>query len=100
MLFLGFCTRRIDAEIPDVGVDFFADHFYERVFAGFEALVYSVAEDAARGRPGLEVEVLGVVGLIACDVDADVLHQPVAAFDLQAKKPEAWLALIGWAHEE
>ncbi len=35
MLLLGFCPRRVDAEIPDVGVDFFADHFNERVFAWF-----------------------------------------------------------------
>jgi len=34
-LFLGFCTGRIDAEIPDVGVDVFAGHFYEGVFARF-----------------------------------------------------------------
>src|ERR1700719_3711647 len=34
-LFLGFCAGRIDAEIPDVRVDLFADHFNEGVFARF-----------------------------------------------------------------
>src|ERR1700730_19421385 len=100
MLFLGFCTGRIDAEIPDVGVDVFAGHFYEGVFARFEALVYGVAEDAARGSPRLEVDVVGFVGLLAGDSDADVLDHTVAAFDLDAKEPEARLAVIGWRHEE
>jgi len=32
----GFYTWRIDAEIPDVGVDAFTGHFDKRVFAWFE----------------------------------------------------------------
>ena len=75
-------------------------HFDEGVFAGFEALVDGVAEDAARRSPGLKIDVRRLVGLFARHVDTDVVEHPVAVFDLRAKEPEARLALIGGAHEE
>ena len=45
-LLFGFCSRQVDAEIPDIAVDAFVGHFDEGVFAGLEALVNGVAEDA------------------------------------------------------
>ena len=70
------------------------------VLIGAQALVDGVAKDAAGGSPRLKVDVIGVVGLIACDVNADIFDDSVVAFDLDTKKPEARLALVGWTHEE
>src|SRR6202035_3964402 len=99
-LFLGFWSGRIDAEIPDVGAYFFAGHFDEGVFSRFQALIDGVAKNAAGRGPCLKVEVIGVVGLFARNLNADVFNNPATALDLNAEKPETRLAVIGRAHEE
>src|SRR5271165_881139 len=100
LLLFWFCARCIDAKIPDVAANAVGSHFDEGVFAGREALVEGIAEDAGGRSPGLDFDVADFVFFLACEFDADGVDEAVAAFYLRAKQTEAWLAAVHGAHKE